>query len=85
MTLEERVLAELDEEEGTELFNLVMCTGLKRPQISAALQRLRWKGLVKDPARWRETSLWWSTPGPETSGESSRTGTVRPDVAHTEP
>lgn len=58
MTHEDRVLEELDDEDGIDRFDLALATGLTRAQVSAALGRLRKKGVV-ECARWRETWVWW--------------------------
>lgn len=57
-SIENRVLACLDEQEGSDLFDIRMQTGLSLAQISAALQRLRKRGLAAT-GRWHETSVWW--------------------------
>jgi CRP-like cAMP-binding protein len=57
-THEDVVLDALDPEDGSDRFDLAASTGLTRAQVSAALQRLRRKGLASC-GRWRETSVWW--------------------------
>lgn len=54
------VLGVLDKEEGKDLYDICFSTGLRRVQVSAALQRLRKKGLAAC-GRWHETSVWWAT------------------------
>lgn len=58
MTMEEKVLDVLVEDDGTDPHSIALQTGLTRAQITATLQRLRKKGLASC-ARWHETSIWW--------------------------
>lgn len=56
-SVEARVYAWLDEEEGMDRVDLAIATGLSRASVSGALRRLSRKGLATC-GRWRETFVW---------------------------